>query len=80
MNMFEKCDELHLNCTLLHINHTPTDLSNSFKLRSFNYVHFDSEYTVYSKGCQICGLSLGYRITCSRITKEKNSPFPKWSH
>ena len=31
------------------------------------------------KDVRYVGLSLGYRITCSRITKEKNSPFPTWS-
>ena len=35
MTVFEQCDKFLLNGTLLHINNTPTDLSNSF-----NYVLF----------------------------------------
>ena len=30
MTVFEQCNKFLLNGTLLHINNTPTDLSNSF--------------------------------------------------
>ena len=36
MTVFEQCDKSLLNGTLLHINNTPTDLSNIFSLFYFS--------------------------------------------
>ena len=47
----------------------------------FKYVLVQSECFVWSKRCQICGLSLGETtyLTCGRITRNQYSPFPTWT-